>query len=258
MIVLFRPTVGTAEDESFSATLTDFTGMVSIIKAGDTEAFAVALHIPVAEGDTIITQAASSAEILIDDGSLISIAEKTEIKLNELTADNQKKMIQSSIFLKIGRLFANISRFTHRESRFSVKTPTAVAGVRGTDFIVETEDTLQTQVGVFDGEVTVEGLDETGSVMDDSRVLLTSGNQTRVRRFMRPVGAFAFGKQMLRHKHKMFLLRQKAKERRKEIRRLMQLRIKKHRERLHQLKKHRPKPPFIKKPRKPPIKKYKP
>ena len=45
-----------------------------------------------------------------------------------------------------------------------MRTPTAVAGVRGTDFVVETDNALQTDVGVFDGAVAVEGLDESGSV----------------------------------------------------------------------------------------------
>ena len=77
----FRRAVAFAEDESFSATLTDFTGTVTIIKTGETEAFPVALNIPVTgKGIRSLPGAASSAEILVDDGSLISIAKK--VKLN--------------------------------------------------------------------------------------------------------------------------------------------------------------------------------
>jgi len=195
---------------------------------------------------------------MIDDGSLVSLGEKTEIRIVELTADNTSKLVQAAIFLRVGRFFANISRFVNRESRFSVRTQTAVAGVRGTDFVVETDDSMQTDVGVFDGEVTVEGLDKYGKVMKGSEMLVPSGKQTQVKRFMHPTGVFGFKKRMLRHQQKIRLLRKKAHERRKEIRRLIMERRHWHGEMLKKWKKFRLKHPKFKKspkrrPHKPPI-----
>jgi hypothetical protein len=216
---------GVAEAKA-SATMAEFTGEVSIFKAGEKEPFQAEENLPIEAGDTIITGNDSSAEILIDDGSMVTISENTEITFDTLMADYESNLIQSSILMRVGRLFANISRFVHGQSSFSVSTPTAVAGVRGTEFVVEAFDSEKTDFGVFDGELLVEGVDEYGSVIDNSRVTVTPGTQTQVLRFKRPIKPVALKKHMRMHRKKIALLRQKLIKRRMNLRRIIKERMK--------------------------------
>jgi hypothetical protein len=217
-----------AEEENFSATLTDYGGEVSIQRSGEEEWLSVEKDMPLEGKDRIRTGSFSFAEILIDDGSLVTIEQNSEITLSELSADFDTKKVKSTIFLAFGRLISNIAKFMHRESRYSVHTPTLVAGVRGTEFVVETTDSETTDVGVFEGEVAVGGVDYDGNLIKESEVLVAKGNQTSVQKFKRPLPPFAHKKKMLLHKEKVLLLRKKAIERRRDLPKIVGRRLKVH------------------------------
>jgi len=214
------------EQDSFNATLTDFDGEVSIQKPEEEIWLPVEKNIPLEKKDRLKTGPGSYAEILIDDGSLLKVGENSEIILSEISADFDTKKIEASIFLRIGRLFSNIARFVHPRSRFSVRTPTAVAGVRGTEFIVEITDAEETDVGVFDGKVDVGGIDSQGELIEGSRVLLTKKRQTRVQKHKRPIHPVALKKRMLLYEKRLKILREKAIERRRDLPRIVEKRFK--------------------------------
>lgn len=159
--------------------------------------------IPLEQNDKIKTGSHAYVEILIDDGSLLKLEENAEMTLSELSADSETKRIESTLSLWIGRLLSNIVKFTHARSRFAVRTPTAVMGVRGTEFVVETKDSEQTDVGVFEGAVAVGGLDKEGALLKESEVLISKGKQTSVHRHKRPLPPFAMKRQMLLHKKRL-------------------------------------------------------
>jgi hypothetical protein len=183
---------------------------------------------PLEESDRIKTGADSFAEILIDDGSLIRVEEDSEIVLSELYADYRTKRIEASIFLKLGRLLSNVSRFVDRRSRFSVRTPTTVAGVRGTEFIVETTAAQQTEVGVFEGDVFVGGIDAQGNLIEGTEVPVTRGNQTTILLDRRPRPPFALRGRMLLHKKRLIFHRKRALDRRRNLYRIRGRRLKIH------------------------------
>ena len=221
-----------AEEENFSATLTDYDGEVAIQKPGEEEWLSVEKDMPLEERDRMKTGPFSFAEILMDDGSLVTIEQNSEITISELSADFETKKIKSSIFIAVGRLISNITAFMHRESRFSVHTPTLVAGVRGTEFVVETTDSEETDVGVFEGQVTVGGIDSEGKLIEGSEVLVPTGRQTTVQKFKRPLPPFAHKKNMMLHKERVLLLRKKAIERRRDLPKIIDRRPKVHKETL--------------------------
>jgi hypothetical protein len=160
------------------------------------------------------------------------VEQNSEIVLSELSADFKTKKIKTSIFLAFGRLISNIAEFMHRESRYDVQTPTLVAGVRGTEFVVETTDTEKTDVGVFKGKVAVGGVDREGKLIKESEVLLMGGSQTSVLKFKRPLPPFGLKKKMLLHKERVLFLRKKAIERRRNLPQIVNRRIKVHKETL--------------------------
>jgi len=220
---LSSPVYG-GEEEIFSATLVDFEGDVSLQKQGEEIWLPVEKDIPLEQGDRIKTGSDAYVEILIDDGSSLRMEENGEITLEQLSADSVTKKIASEVSLWFGRLLSNIAKFTNKGSRFDVQTPTLVAGVRGTEFIVETTDSKQTDVGVFDGEVAVGGLDKDGRLIKESELLVRKGNQTSVLKNKRPKSPFALKERMLSHKKRLDTLRKKTTERRRDLKNIIRKR----------------------------------
>ena len=216
------------EDEKFYATIVEFDGEVFLQKPEEAIWLPVEKEIPIEEGDLIRTGATAYAEILLDDGSQVRIEENTEVTLKELYADTEKDIVVSTISLWFGRLFMNIKKFTHSESRFDVKTPTMVAGVRGTDFIVETTNSEQTDVGVFDGVVAVGGLDSEGKFIKESEILLTKGHQTKVMKHKRPATSIKLKPKMLAYEKRMKILKKKAPDRLRILKNIKENRLKAH------------------------------
>lgn len=210
-----------AEDEPFSATLVDFGGEAFLQKPGEAIWLPVEKNIPLEQSDRIKTGSNSYVEILIDDGSLLKLEENSEMTMSELSADFGTKKIATKLFLFFGRLVSNIAKFTHTRSRFAVQTPTVIAGVRGTEFIVETTDSTQTDVGVFEGEVTVGAIDKEGKLIEGSEVRVQRGNQTSVQRNKRPLTPFAIKGRMLLHKKGLDGLRKRAVDRRRNLKKII-------------------------------------
>lgn len=125
-------------------------GTVSIHPADGSEEVSAEAGMPLEQGDRVMTSSGAWAEIALDGGSLITLRENSDFSLE----DTQKT--GSSFMLALGCLVAKIQKLG--EARMRVRTPTAVAAVRGTEFGVEVEPPGQTHVGVFDeGEVEVSG-----------------------------------------------------------------------------------------------------
>ncbi len=216
----------------FSATLVDFEGEVLIQKGGENLWLPVEKDMPLEQGDHIKTGANGFAEILVDDGSQIRLEENSEITLSELSADSQTKSVTASVYLWFGRMLSNVSRLAHSRSKFEVLTPTVVAGVRGTDFAVEVLDTKQTDVGVFDGEVGVAGLDRQKRPMRESEVVLGKGYQSSVFRNRPPAPPVQLRERMLSFTPQFEFLKNKGTDRRRDLPKIMEKRKVVHQETL--------------------------
>jgi hypothetical protein len=103
------------------------------------------------QNDLIVTGSQSSCDIKIG-GSIIRVKEKSSIKLSELSRNNGIE--KTGIDLDNGKLLCKAKKLSKSES-FLVKTPTAVAGVRGTKFTVESDINKTSRIKVFNGQVTV-------------------------------------------------------------------------------------------------------
>ena len=217
---------------SFSATLIDFEGQVLIQKGGENIWLPVEKDMPLEQGDHLKTGAKSFAEILVDDGSQIKLEENSEITLSELSADSQNKSITASVYLWFGRMLSNISRLANSRSRFEVQTPTVVAGVRGTDFAVEVVDGKQTDVGVFDGEVAVAGLDRQKRAMRESEILLGKGYQSSVFKNKPPGTPVHLRDRMLSLAPQFEMLKNKGMDRRRDLPKIIERRQRVHQETL--------------------------
>ena len=108
--------------------------------------------------DTLRTEGAGRARVTLTDGSILSLGSNSELKVVQHDATSQ----QTELELNYGRLRSKVSPITKPGGKFTVKTPTAVAGVVGTDFVVIYEGNHM-QVIVYSGIVQVTG--PTGAVI---------------------------------------------------------------------------------------------
>jgi hypothetical protein len=163
-----------AGGDHWDARLTAVAGEVVVHPAGGGDEVAGEADMPLEEGDRVTTSAGATAEISLDGESLISLRENSDF-----TLENTQK--SASIFsLSSGSLLAKIEKLGSRS--MSVRSPTAVAAVRGTEFGVDVENE-SSHVGVFD-----EGRVEVSGAAGGSQVL-TPNQETSVPRGQAPARA---------------------------------------------------------------------
>ncbi len=102
-------------------------------------------------GDRIKTLS-SSAEIRLDpNGSIVKLSENTEFIIESLQRDEQTANEFTLFGGKIRTVAAKIGVF--QRNNYSIQTPSAVAGVRGTDFGLEVVPSLSDAAFVFEGAI---------------------------------------------------------------------------------------------------------
>jgi hypothetical protein len=103
------------------------------------------------EKDVIQTGTESFCDVRIGQ-SLIRVKQKTKVVLATLI--RQGGLENTAVDLAAGKMLCKPKKLIKSES-FMVKTPTAVAGVRGTQFTVEADSNGTSRIKVFEGTVKV-------------------------------------------------------------------------------------------------------
>lgn len=109
--------------------------------------------------DTIITGKDSRAKIVMSDRNIINVLPETKIRIDQYISELKEKNVRLSLIE--GKVRTNVEqKYDNVENRFEIKTPSAVAGVRGTQFATSYKRlTNVTTVTTFRGEVVFRGLD---------------------------------------------------------------------------------------------------
>lgn len=107
------------------------------------------------EGDSIKTGAKSRLELTLFDGSKVRFSEGTNFKVDALMFKEEESSLGIDVFF--GKAWAKVSK-GKKGSRFEVKTPNAVAGVRGTIYRIDVNNDTSSLVRVYEGEVSVGNL----------------------------------------------------------------------------------------------------
>ena len=226
--ILLAAVPGRAQEERWDARLAAVSGDVTVIAADGSPEVSGGDDMPLEEGDRVVVSEGGSAEVALDGGSLITVRGNSE-----LTIEKTEKA-DSSFFLSFGSLLAKIQKLG--QHRLRVRTPTAVAAVRGTEFGVEV-DGENSHVGVFDeGKVEVTG--DAGGPPE----LLISNQETSVAKGRVPAHAaqlkrfIARRSQMRGQGRRLAAIRSKWKvlppDRRREMRGKVMERMRDHRKRL--------------------------
>lgn len=140
-------------EESAMGQVKKVTGLMEIQRAKQTTRLVARRDTEVFFGDTITTGDDSEGLIKLVDESIIRVHANSKIVLNTMISPVEKK---HSVLLFFGKLWNKISKKALRRKVFEVQTPTAVCGVRGTDFETASYEDGTMLVRVNSGEVEVD------------------------------------------------------------------------------------------------------
>jgi hypothetical protein len=112
-----------------------------VIARGQTAAAALQKGARLSPGDRVRTGRGGAAELVMGDGSLVRLGELSELEIEQLDVDAANRPTASRFTLAAGQARAWVARqviakVATGQGRFAVQTPTAVAAVRQTDFVV--------------------------------------------------------------------------------------------------------------------------
>ncbi len=113
-------------------------------------------------GDKIKTNAESSCALKWMDGNLVKVYPLSFLKVEDARKDGNVE--NSSLSLEKGKMYAKVKKLTSSKSTYIIKTPSAVAGVRGTEFMTSFTEN-KTECAVLEGSITVSAMGQEVEVM---------------------------------------------------------------------------------------------
>lgn len=134
--------------------------------------------------ETVIAEANSNAKIVMKDRNVINILPNTRLKITKYS----NTIIDKGISLKLmeGRLRTSIdkdNKYNESSNKFEVHTTTAIAGVRGTDFITTFDSkTNVTEIITFEGQVNfINNEAESSSEQKLISVIVKAGEKSQIK-----------------------------------------------------------------------------
>ncbi len=137
---------------------TSFEGLVRATRFTSNETVDVSSAVPVLFKDKIETDEDSRVVLRFDDMSVLTLGEESLVLINEMLYDPQSKSRQTVINLVRGKLRVKAAKISSVKTNFEIHTPTAVIGVRGTEFLVDVDRKGHTKVITLEGLVSMKPL----------------------------------------------------------------------------------------------------
>ncbi|MEW6202570.1 MAG: FecR family protein [bacterium] len=117
-------------------------------------------------GASVKTGPGSSCVLTWGGGHVLKLQGLTSLDISKLDRDDNGRE-NSGLDLSKGMINAHVAKLRTNDSTFQVKTPTAIAGVRGTDLFVNVAEDKTSTFGVTEGEIFVEAAGVETVVMQD-------------------------------------------------------------------------------------------
>lgn len=156
MALLLATAVATAgEAMQHDAVVTMIQGTARVFTEGASTGRVLKKGDKLSKNAVVKVGAKSRIEIRFPDGTVMRLAEKSSLKMNDVWYDKQTEGKKVLVNLSIGRLWAKVKKLATPDSSVIVETSNAVAGVRGTTYRVNVEEDASAMVKVYDGTVYV-------------------------------------------------------------------------------------------------------
>lgn len=134
------------------ATVIGVRGQASVTQGG--HARPVEKDLAIEAGAVIRTEAAGRVKLRFADGSVVVVGDASAFRVDHMTLDAAGKRSSAGFVLDIGLVGQVVA--PGPSGSWSVRTPTAVTAVRGTEFVVEVTADRLTEVQIRAGQVVVE------------------------------------------------------------------------------------------------------
>ena len=156
---------------------TQVEGEVIVIHKDGKKGYRVASGISLYEDDTIVALVDAHAAFRLEDGSFITLAPETIMVIVKSDYVAEKNIRSTFVNMVSGKARSVVQPLVEaRRSEFTVKTKTAVLGVRGSDFFVYATEAVTEITALADTRIEVLGL----AALDVEPLILTDFEQTRV------------------------------------------------------------------------------
>lgn len=137
-----------------NGTITFLKGDVKIQRQESTSWEPLEFNDTIVQGEKIRTLDQSAVEISYEDGDVLFLRHNTEITVDSARIQTDTNRVYQ-MFIGVGRVSNTIRRSTGKKVRYEVRTPSAVAAVRGTEFRARVEENAVTRIEVLEGSVNV-------------------------------------------------------------------------------------------------------
>ena len=133
--------MASSEELKRTATVGQITGEVMVKSAGPGSWAPAKVGDVLNEGSFLKTGALSRAVVNVDGGqtAVVDVSEKSLVSFATLIKDSATGMKKTLLDLSIGQVLIKAEKLDTPDSKFEVKTPTSVVGVRGTKFSVKVD-----------------------------------------------------------------------------------------------------------------------
>jgi hypothetical protein len=156
--------------------LTSLSGEAEIMLSGESSYATAEEGMKLEAGDSIRTPSGSSVELSFNDDNtnLVRLSENTQA---HILLENEEK-----IYMASGEIFSSVSNL--RGGSFEIRTPTAVSGARGTDWVTSVTSE-GTEIEAIDSQPYVRHMESNGSFSRQITVI-NPGQMTTVQKFKPP------------------------------------------------------------------------
>ncbi|OIO57063.1 MAG: hypothetical protein COX57_00740 [Alphaproteobacteria bacterium CG_4_10_14_0_2_um_filter_63_37] len=118
---------------------------------------------PVFSGDRFRTGRKARLKLVMVDRSILFVGQRAEIDLSRYQVNQTGQVTDTHLNLILGQARIIVNKVRDPNAKYEIETPTAVAGVRGTDILSSVEDVQGTHVstfGLLSGRLEVRGKGE--------------------------------------------------------------------------------------------------
>lgn len=157
VVLAVAPIMATAEAD-MAAVVTRLDGNALVHTKGTKAGKPLKKNDKIVKGQEVKVGEKSRIELKYPDGSVMRFAERSVIKMDDITYDGKNGNKSVKVDLGSGKVWAHVKKLVTPDSKVEVKTVNAVAGVRGTVYRVNVEEDHSALVKVYDGAVNVTGV----------------------------------------------------------------------------------------------------
>ena len=166
-----------AEGPSSAACVYKYNGDVQLLESGTTSWLTVTSAVPLKEGTRLKTGPGASCELLAGDGTFINLYENSETVVETLKFGPETRDYGFN-FIK-GRILWLAAKVLRKTSNFTIRTPSAVCAVRGTDFSIDVSSDAS-DIGLFEGQLDINSNGKGTVLSAGSEALTATGAEVRV------------------------------------------------------------------------------